>query len=57
VHVRVAFGEEELRRRVKEAGGKWRPETKTWELPLRTVDELGLMDRVVGGRRCLHIDT
>ncbi len=47
VHVRVAFSEEELRRRVKEAGGRWRPESKTWSLPLRTVEELGLRDRVV----------
>ncbi|MBE0617196.1 MAG: hypothetical protein IH608_04630, partial [Proteobacteria bacterium] len=29
VHDRVAFAEEELRARVKAAGGRWRPETKT----------------------------
>ena len=47
VHVRVAFGEEELRQRVKQAGGRWRPESKTWEVPLRVVDELGLRERIV----------
>ena len=47
VHVRVAFEEEDLRRRVKEAGGRWRPESKTWELPLGVAVNLGLGDRVV----------
>jgi len=47
VHVRVAFAEEELRAKVKEVGGRWRPESKTWELPLRVVRELGITDRIV----------
>lgn len=49
VHVRVAFGEEDLRKAVKAAGGRWRPESKTWQLPLRVVEELGLRDRIVPG--------
>ena len=47
-HDPVAFGEEELlRKRVKQAGGRWHPESKTWEVPLRVVDELGLRERIV----------
>lgn len=31
VHVRVAYDELDLRRRVKEAGGHWLPDRKLWE--------------------------
>ncbi|MBI5443272.1 MAG: hypothetical protein HY900_18915 [Deltaproteobacteria bacterium] len=48
VQLRVAWVEEELRKRVKEFGGRWRPETKTWELPRRVAKELGLEDRIIG---------
>jgi hypothetical protein len=54
VHVRIAFGEEELRRRVKE---KWRAESKAWELPLRVVKELGLIERGRGGAGFLDMGT
>ena len=47
VQTRVAWDEEELRRRVKQAGGRWRPESKTWELPFRAVADLGMEDRIV----------
>jgi len=47
VQVRIAFAEENLRQRVKAPGDRWRPETKTWEPPLRTVEDLTLRDRIV----------
>jgi hypothetical protein len=47
VQIRVAFGEEALRQRVKQAGGRWLPDSKSWELPLRVVEELGLEHRLV----------
>lgn len=45
--LRIAYGETELRQRVKEAGGEWHPEHKLWRLPLKTVKALGLEMRVV----------
>ena len=46
VQVRVAWEEEDLPAKVKQAAGRWRPRTKTWELPYRTVVSLGLEDRL-----------
>ncbi|UCV16455.1 hypothetical protein [Quatrionicoccus australiensis] len=45
--LRIGYGETELRERVKKAGGKWHPEHKLWQLPLKTVKALGLEMRVV----------
>lgn len=50
VLVQVAFGEAELRRRVKEAGGTWQQTEKLWRLPHAKAKELGLLDRIRG--RC-----
>lgn len=47
VAVRIEFGETDLRARVKEAGGKWLPGRRLWELEWRSVRELGLEGRVV----------
>jgi hypothetical protein len=47
VYVRVGFGEQELRGRIKAAGAIWRPRDKVWEVDGRTVRELGLQARVV----------
>ena len=47
VYVRVGYGEEALRQRIKEAGAIWRPQHKVWEMDWRTVRELGLVARVV----------
>ncbi len=47
VLVRVAWDEQELRGKVKGAGGRWRPERKLWELPYSKVVELGLEERMV----------
>ena len=47
VGIRVHIHENELRQDVKMAGGKWNPIQKVWELPLPTVFELDLEDRIV----------
>ena len=45
--VRVEYGETELREKVKEAGGIWRPRHKLWESQYADVIALGLESRVV----------
>ena len=40
-------GEELLRKRVKEAGGRWLPDREQWVLPIGVVRRLGLADRAV----------
>ncbi len=45
--IRVAGYELELRDRVKNAGGLWRPRQKLWELPYSQILELGLEKRIV----------
>lgn len=45
--VRVAYHEGTLRQRVKEAGGRWLPEERLWQLPYRQVKALNLEARVV----------
>jgi hypothetical protein len=47
VGVRVQYPEAELRRTVKDAGGRWDPARKLWILPLRIARQLGLENRVV----------
>jgi hypothetical protein len=44
--VRIAFGETDLRRQVKAAGGVWRADRKLWEIDWGTVLALGLRERV-----------
>lgn len=46
VLVKIAWREEQLRQRVKEAGGKWLPGQKLWQLPYRKVIALGLRQRI-----------
>jgi len=48
VYVRVAFGEEGLRAKMKALGAIWRPQHRVWELPWGVVRGLGIEDRVVG---------
>jgi len=48
VYVRVGFGEEGLRAKMKALGAIWRPQHKVWELPWGVVRGLGIEDRVVG---------
>lgn len=47
VLVRIAWGEKELARRVKDAGGRWDAGRKLWQLPAAGDRELRLEDRVV----------
>ncbi len=46
-HIRIAFGELELRQAVKAAGARWDNNRKLWVLPYRHVDALGLGARIV----------
>jgi hypothetical protein len=43
----VAYTEATLRRKVKDAGGKWLPDKRLWKLPYHAVRSLGLQSRVV----------
>ena len=47
VGVRVAWGEKELANLVKQAGGKWNPHRKVWELRYAHVVALKLETRIV----------
>jgi len=47
VNVRIGYEEKYYRQLVKPAGASWNPIEKTWELPYRTVLELGLKDRII----------
>lgn len=47
VGVRVGYEEEELRGRVKRAGGRWNRRRRVWELQYGLVVELGLEGRMV----------
>ena len=47
VGLRVQFHEEQLRKRVKDAGGRWLPEKKLWVVPIGVAGRLGLADRAV----------
>jgi len=46
VGVRVTFKEVELQRKVKQAGGKWNPARRVWEMRYDRTVELGLKDRI-----------
>ena len=45
--VRIAYGETELRRQVKAAGGIWDAERRLWRLPKTVIRKLKLEHRVV----------
>jgi hypothetical protein len=47
VGVRVGLPESDVRRRVKEAGGKWDPQRGLWMLRYDQVVALGLVERIV----------
>jgi hypothetical protein len=47
VYVRIGYGEEGLRAKLKALGALWRPHHKLWELPWSVVRGLCLEDRVV----------
>jgi hypothetical protein len=45
VGVRVGAKEVELQRQVKQAGGRWNPADRVWEMPYGRAMALGLKDR------------
>jgi hypothetical protein len=47
VEVRVEYGEINLGKQVKVAGGKWNRKKRVWELPAQIAVELGLESRIV----------
>lgn len=47
VGVRIGYGEEHLRERIKAAGARWDPKARLWRTTYRNARELGLDDRVV----------
>jgi len=47
VYLRVSYGEVEVGRLVRSAGGKWNREKRLWEIPYGEVKALGLEARVV----------
>jgi len=50
VGVRIRFEEEALRRRIKEAGGRWEPGTRLWRIRYNKAVKLGLRNRIVDGK-------
>jgi hypothetical protein len=46
VGVRVGPKEVELQRQVKQAGGRWNPTERVWEMPYGRAIALGLKDRI-----------
>lgn len=49
VHVKVAYKEQELKQRMKSAGGKWNPERRTWDVTYGQAEALGVLDRIIDG--------
>ncbi|MBM4259727.1 MAG: hypothetical protein FJ147_28005 [Deltaproteobacteria bacterium] len=47
VLVQIGFAERELRQRVKEAGGVWKPDKQAWELRFERAKALGLEKRII----------
>lgn len=50
VRIRLSASEVALRSRVKEAGGRWLPYEKLWELPRSAARRLRLQSRIVSQR-------
>lgn len=48
VAVQVRYGEIEIGRKVRAAGGTWSRDEQVWKLPYREVLKLGLRDRMIG---------
>ena len=47
VSLRISFDETDLRRRVKQAGGRWNPDHRAWQLPHDRAVVLGLTRRII----------
>ncbi|KPJ96647.1 MAG: hypothetical protein AMJ53_00210 [Gammaproteobacteria bacterium SG8_11] len=50
VGIRIKFGEVQLGRTVRNAGGKWNRTKKLWEMKYQDVVNLGLTDRIIGNK-------
>ncbi len=48
VNVHIRYDEAALRRKIKDAGGKWNGRTQVWRIRYNKVVELGLRERIVG---------
>ncbi len=48
VNIRVDYGEIEIGKKVREAGGKWNRAKKVWELLFSDVAALNLESRIIG---------
>ena len=48
VGLRVERYETELQRKVKRAGGTWKPKRRAWEIRYDRVVEIGLEGRIIG---------
>jgi len=47
VSIRVGYEEFELRGQIRQAGGRWDPNSKLWRLPYYKAAALALLDRMV----------
>ena len=45
--IRVAYGEHELREKIKAVGGTWSKQEKVWRVPSHQITALGLEKRIV----------
>jgi hypothetical protein len=50
VEIRVRYRETDLRARIKQAGGRWRPDAGVWELRLSAARRLGVTNRILRQR-------
>jgi hypothetical protein len=48
VSVRIRYDETALRRKIKDAGGRWNGRTQVWRLRYDKAVELGLRARIIG---------
>ncbi len=48
--LRVEYGEVEIGKAVRAAGGEWYPDQKVWKLPHKAIAALGLTDRIISER-------
>jgi hypothetical protein len=46
--IRVKYGEVDVGKQVRAAGGRWNRTKRLWELPYREVCRLGLTERITG---------
>ena len=46
VILRIDYRESELRQKVKQAGGKWLPEKRRWQVSHHVAEKLGLASRI-----------